>query len=417
MSGTNLYSNLPPSPVSNNPTVEAMDAYYSKPLAIDSTTYSMMTGFFQSRGFDVSAAETTAIALIKQAQLDGYNPINVLDSLKGLTDVSLDNIVSEILNYNRYKTSFLGNATSFTPFEPVARTIVDGNTKTPIPTYTITKSREIVNEGQQLTFLITTEYVKDDTLFYWMLSGTGITSGDITGGQLSGTTVISNSTTSVTIDLTLDSLTEGNEILVFELRKLSVSGPIVASSNITINDVSFSAVADYIVIEYTFDTGGDLDTRTRLAVPAVSNGKLYVGWGQANGVPTNNTAPPNILRWGGDNRGTGRESALFDVKYFKGLYPSTQNIVIDCRAQWYGVIGTTPVGLKITLYQGGVMQQVGYGFDNPTATSSTVLDLTLQYITLYSQSSASIGNRIATVSYNVLTGAGSINSTDTTTYA
>jgi hypothetical protein len=124
MSGTNLYSNLPPSPVSNNPTVAAMDNYYSKPLAIDSTTYSMMTGFFQSRGFDVSASETTAIALIKQAQLDSYNPINVLDSLKGLNDVSLNNIIAEILNYNRYKTSFLGNATGFTPFEPVARTII-----------------------------------------------------------------------------------------------------------------------------------------------------------------------------------------------------------------------------------------------------------------------------------------------------
>jgi hypothetical protein len=124
MSGTNLYTNLPPSPVSNNSTVASMDAYYSKPLAIDSTTFSMMTGFFQSRGFDVSAAETTAVALIKQAQLDSYNPINVLDSLKGLDNVQLNSIVAEILNYNRFKTSFLGNATNFTTFEPIARNIL-----------------------------------------------------------------------------------------------------------------------------------------------------------------------------------------------------------------------------------------------------------------------------------------------------
>ena len=124
MSGTNLYSNLPPSPVDKNSTVPAMDSYYSKPLAIDSATYSMITGFFQSRGFDATAAETTAVTLIKQAQLDGYNPISVLDSLKGLNDVSLNNVIAEILNYNRYKTSFLANATGFTPFEPVARTIV-----------------------------------------------------------------------------------------------------------------------------------------------------------------------------------------------------------------------------------------------------------------------------------------------------
>ena len=124
MIGTNLYTNLPPSPVSNNSTVSAMDSYYVKPLGVDSSTYSMITGFFQSRGFGVAASETTAVTLIKQAQIDGYNPINVLDSLKGLNDVVLDNIIAEILNYNRFKTSFLGNATNFSAFEPVARTIL-----------------------------------------------------------------------------------------------------------------------------------------------------------------------------------------------------------------------------------------------------------------------------------------------------
>jgi len=124
MSGTNLYSNLPPSPASSNATVSAMDNYFSKPLEQDPATYSAITGFFQSQGFDLTAAETTAIALIKQAKLGGYNPINVLDSLKGLNGIALNSIIAEILNYNRYKTSFLGNATSFTPFAPVARNIL-----------------------------------------------------------------------------------------------------------------------------------------------------------------------------------------------------------------------------------------------------------------------------------------------------
>lgn len=124
MAGTNIYGNLPPSPIGNNSTVGAMDNFYSKPVSIDPTTYSMITGFFQSRGFGVAASETTAVTLIKQAQIDGYNPINVLDSLNGLNDVVLDNIIAEILNYNRFKTSFLGNATNFSAFEPVARTIL-----------------------------------------------------------------------------------------------------------------------------------------------------------------------------------------------------------------------------------------------------------------------------------------------------
>ena len=124
MIGTNLYTNLPPSPVSNNSTVSAMDSYYVKPLGVDSSTYSMVTGFFQNRGFGVSAAETTSMAIIKQAQLDGYSPLDVLDSLKGLNDILLNSIVAEILNYNRFKTSFLGNATGFIPFPPVSRTIL-----------------------------------------------------------------------------------------------------------------------------------------------------------------------------------------------------------------------------------------------------------------------------------------------------
>jgi len=101
-----------------------MDSYFNKPLALDSTTYNLITGFFQSRGFGVNAATTTAVALMRQAQLDGYNAIVVLDSLKGLDSVALNSIIAEILNYNRFKTSFLGNATGFTSFEPIARNII-----------------------------------------------------------------------------------------------------------------------------------------------------------------------------------------------------------------------------------------------------------------------------------------------------
>ena len=122
MAGTNIYGNLPPSPINN--TVGAMDNFYSKPVSIDPTTYNMITGFFQSRGFGVAASETTAVTLIKQAQIDGYNPINVLDSLKGLNDVVLDNIIAEILNYNRFKSSFLGYSSSIKTYHEVQRNIL-----------------------------------------------------------------------------------------------------------------------------------------------------------------------------------------------------------------------------------------------------------------------------------------------------
>jgi hypothetical protein len=44
--------------------------------------------------------------------------------MKGLTDVEISGLITEILNYNRFKTSSLGTASPFTPAEEVARNIV-----------------------------------------------------------------------------------------------------------------------------------------------------------------------------------------------------------------------------------------------------------------------------------------------------
>jgi hypothetical protein len=84
----------------------------------------MMKGFFESRQFDKVAAETIAVAIIRQAKIDGYNPLQVVDTLKGMDGLSLNSVVSDILNYNRYKTSMLGHSLSNAPFEPIARNIV-----------------------------------------------------------------------------------------------------------------------------------------------------------------------------------------------------------------------------------------------------------------------------------------------------
>jgi hypothetical protein len=116
------YSNLPPSPSAS--VSASADGLYVKQLELDPATFNMMKGFFESRQFDKVAAETIAVAIIKQAKMDGYNPLQVLDTLKGITGVGLNAVVSDILNYNRYKTSMLGHSLSNDPFEPVARNIL-----------------------------------------------------------------------------------------------------------------------------------------------------------------------------------------------------------------------------------------------------------------------------------------------------
>ena len=119
---TNLYSNIPANNKSDA-TIKAFDAYYSQPLELSAGTYTAMKGFFTKRGFEDTAADSIAVILMKQAKKDGYNPMQILDTLKGLDNIEISALVSEILNYNRFKTSFLGYALAFNPNEEVRRNI------------------------------------------------------------------------------------------------------------------------------------------------------------------------------------------------------------------------------------------------------------------------------------------------------
>jgi hypothetical protein len=50
--------------------------------------------------------------------------MTVLDTLKGLDAPNLNALVTEVINHNRFKTSFLGYSTTFTSVSEVARHII-----------------------------------------------------------------------------------------------------------------------------------------------------------------------------------------------------------------------------------------------------------------------------------------------------
>ena len=119
------YSNLPLEKQSNSEsTLQAFDTYSTKPLEINMSALDAVKGFFESRKFEPVAAESIAILICKQAKKDGYNPMQILDTLKGLADVELSSIVTELLNYNRFKTSSLGYAQQFSPNPDVQRNVM-----------------------------------------------------------------------------------------------------------------------------------------------------------------------------------------------------------------------------------------------------------------------------------------------------
>lgn len=117
------YTNLPQS-LPDNATIHAFDNYYVKPIQLNAGTFDAIRGFFNDKGFDQVSSETITTAIMKQAQLGNYNPMQVLDSLKGLTDLALSNLVSEIMNFSRFKTSLLGSAVAYSPYFNVTRNIM-----------------------------------------------------------------------------------------------------------------------------------------------------------------------------------------------------------------------------------------------------------------------------------------------------
>lgn len=107
------------------------------------------------------------------------------------------------------------------------------------PTYAITPDATSVNEGETVTFNVTTGGLGSGTL-YWTNAGTA-TSADFSDSANSGSVAITSNTGSFTKTLSSDAATEGGETIVMQLRTGSTSGPVVATSaSVAVNDTSKS---------------------------------------------------------------------------------------------------------------------------------------------------------------------------------
>lgn len=84
------------------------DKYFTHQITFPSNQIDAVLGFFLKRGFDEQASKSTAIVLLNQARIDAVSPMKLVDTLEGLTDVQLSQVVAEILNLYREKSSALG---------------------------------------------------------------------------------------------------------------------------------------------------------------------------------------------------------------------------------------------------------------------------------------------------------------------
>jgi hypothetical protein len=122
-----MYTNLPikqkPSS-SSDLSNKTLAGFNDIPVQLDQNTLTAMKGMLSNRGFSDEAAESIAITISIQAVRDNYNPMTILDSMKKLNENDLSQIIAEVLNYNRFKTSVLGSLQKISPVDAVKRNIL-----------------------------------------------------------------------------------------------------------------------------------------------------------------------------------------------------------------------------------------------------------------------------------------------------
>ena len=84
------------------------DRYFQHQVTFPSNQIDAVLGYFLKRGFQEEAAKSTSIVLLNQARIDNIPVFQLLDTLKGLTDSQLSQVVTEVLNIYREKSSSLG---------------------------------------------------------------------------------------------------------------------------------------------------------------------------------------------------------------------------------------------------------------------------------------------------------------------
>ena len=65
-------------------------------------------GYFLKRGFEKVSAVNTALVILEQASIDKIKVSELLDTLTGLSEVQLSNVIAQILNVSRPKSSRIG---------------------------------------------------------------------------------------------------------------------------------------------------------------------------------------------------------------------------------------------------------------------------------------------------------------------
>ena len=122
-----FYTNLPPKDRDQlQKTIDKLTTTnYQTDFEFNVREYDSTIAFFVKRNFSRVAAESTAYAILSQAKIDNIKPQQILDQLTYATPALLSELITIILNANRYKSSRLGVRKTLATKETVSRNIID----------------------------------------------------------------------------------------------------------------------------------------------------------------------------------------------------------------------------------------------------------------------------------------------------
>jgi hypothetical protein len=120
-----FYTNLPQKEKDRlQKTIDSLrHTQYVEPFQFNANDYDATVGFFVKRGFDRQPAEETAYVILQQAKIDSVPVTQILDVLTDATPAQLSELITVVLNANRYKTSRLGVRNTRTSKDTVSRNI------------------------------------------------------------------------------------------------------------------------------------------------------------------------------------------------------------------------------------------------------------------------------------------------------
>jgi len=146
-----------------------------------------------------------------------------------------------------------------------------------IVTYSVSTDKIEYEEGEVVTFSITTTNVPDGTVLQWILYGQGIDSTDFVGGKLAGRVVIIDNKATVYASIAEDTLIEGREEVTFLLSGTPGFATFFIASELE-EDVEVDPIIELEPC-LTKPVAGDVvtnDNGSIISIPILSQGCPYV---------------------------------------------------------------------------------------------------------------------------------------------